>query len=142
VEELSAEAAAAAARHGVSAPLVELSNLLTCARLILSCALQRKESRGGHFSPDYPGLDPEARPSLVALPPRRVGTNGGVGQGAGDDARTGAGAGAGARGAAGGGAPGSPKKRAKRPAAAPAPAAQREAAHREMAVRSTPRDQE
>ncbi|KAI8472054.1 MAG: L-aspartate oxidase [Monoraphidium minutum] len=127
IEALAAEADAARAVHGVSAPLVELQNLATCARLILGCALQRRESRGLHYSPDYPGLDARARPSLVSLRPG-----------------AGAPAGAGARGAppapGGGGAAGSPKKTGKRAAApAPAPAP---APAREIVVRSAARDQE
>lgn len=40
--------------NGVSAPLLELQNLVTCAELVVSCALQRKESRGLHYNMDYP----------------------------------------------------------------------------------------
>jgi len=51
--------------YGVSTPLVELMNLATCAELIVSCALQRRESRGLHFSPDFPDLARKAVPSLI-----------------------------------------------------------------------------
>jgi succinate dehydrogenase / fumarate reductase flavoprotein subunit len=37
---------------------LDLSNLLTCAEVIAMCALERKESRGGHFREDYPDKDP------------------------------------------------------------------------------------
>ena len=40
--------------HGVCGPLV-------AARLVASCALERRESRGGHFRADYPVALPAAR---------------------------------------------------------------------------------
>jgi L-aspartate oxidase len=40
-----------------SAAGLELQNLLACAQLILRNALQRTESRGAHFRPDYPETD-------------------------------------------------------------------------------------
>lgn len=42
--------------HGVSTPLVELQNLATVAEITVACALQRRESRGGHFCVDYPDM--------------------------------------------------------------------------------------
>lgn len=59
------EVKAAYRQHGVSTPMVELLNLATVAELIVSCALQRRESRGLHFSPDFPDLAPKAVPSLI-----------------------------------------------------------------------------
>src|SRR5580698_2832046 len=37
---------------------LDLSSLLTCAEAIAMCALERKESRGGHFREDHPDKDP------------------------------------------------------------------------------------
>ncbi|HZS58692.1 MAG TPA: fumarate reductase/succinate dehydrogenase flavoprotein subunit [Gemmatimonadaceae bacterium] len=38
---------------------LDLKNLLTVARAIAITAIERKESRGGHFRDDYPNKDPE-----------------------------------------------------------------------------------
>jgi L-aspartate oxidase len=45
----------------VSHDLLELRNLVVTADLIVRCALQRKESRGLHYSRDYPAMLPKAR---------------------------------------------------------------------------------
>jgi L-aspartate oxidase len=44
---------------------VELRNLALVAKVIIECALQRKESRGLHYTLDYPELLPKASDSLV-----------------------------------------------------------------------------
>ncbi|PZR56750.1 MAG: L-aspartate oxidase, partial [Stutzerimonas stutzeri] len=49
----------------VSHDLIELRNLVVTADLIVRCALKRKESRGLHFSRDYPGMLPAARNTVL-----------------------------------------------------------------------------
>jgi L-aspartate oxidase len=50
--------------------LLELRNLVDVASLIVNSALSRHESRGLHFSRDYPATLPKALPSVLT-PPRR-----------------------------------------------------------------------
>jgi L-aspartate oxidase len=49
----------------VSHDLIELRNLVATADLIVRCALKRKESRGLHFSRDYPETNAQARNSVI-----------------------------------------------------------------------------
>lgn len=49
------------ANFRVSHDLIELRNLVVTADLIVRCAIRRKESRGLHFSRDYPELAPKVR---------------------------------------------------------------------------------
>src|SRR5471032_1206516 len=49
----------------VSNDLIELRNLVLTAELIVRSALARKESRGLHYSLDYPELLPEARDTVL-----------------------------------------------------------------------------
>ena len=49
------------ANFRVSHDLIELRNLVVTADLIVRCAMQRKESRGLHFSRDYPELRERAK---------------------------------------------------------------------------------
>jgi L-aspartate oxidase len=45
--------------------LIELRNLVATADLIVRCALKRHESRGLHFSRDYPGMLKKARNTVL-----------------------------------------------------------------------------
>ncbi|MDR1275850.1 MAG: L-aspartate oxidase [Candidatus Accumulibacter sp.] len=56
----------------VSHNLIELRDLVLTADLIVRCALRRKESRGLHYSRDYPELLPNARNTVLPgfSPPR------------------------------------------------------------------------
>ena len=49
----------------VTTDLIELRNLLQCADLIVQSALKRHESRGLHFTLDYPDTDLVARDTVL-----------------------------------------------------------------------------
>ena len=51
--------------YKVSRDLLELRNLATVAELIIRCALQRRESRGLHYTLDYPELSALARDTIL-----------------------------------------------------------------------------
>jgi L-aspartate oxidase len=53
------------ANFRVSNDLIELRNLVLTAHLIVRSAQQRKESRGLHFSRDYPDLLPKAKDTVL-----------------------------------------------------------------------------
>ena len=52
--------------YKVSRDLIELRNLAVVADLIIRSAMQRHESRGLHYTLDYPGLLPEARDTILS----------------------------------------------------------------------------
>jgi L-aspartate oxidase len=55
----------------VSRDLLELRNLLTCAELVVRSAQSRHESRGLHYSRDYPYTLPATLPTVLIREERR-----------------------------------------------------------------------
>ena len=56
------------ANFHVTQDLLELRNLVQTAGLIVQCAQQRRESRGLHFSRDYPEMLAAATPTILTPP--------------------------------------------------------------------------
>ena len=54
--------------YKVSRDLIELRNLAQVAELMINSAMQRRESRGLHYTLDYPGLLPEAKDTILQPP--------------------------------------------------------------------------
>ena len=54
--------------YKVSRDLIELRNLAQVAELMIESAMLRRESRGLHYTLDYPDLLPEARDTILAPP--------------------------------------------------------------------------
>jgi L-aspartate oxidase len=65
IDLLKAEIQEFYARFHVTRDLLELRNLVEVADLIVQSALRRKESRGLHFSRDYPNMLAEAKPTIL-----------------------------------------------------------------------------
>ncbi len=53
-------------KYFVTRDLLELRNIATVAQLIVECATARRESRGLHYTIDYPELDPKGARDVVA----------------------------------------------------------------------------
>jgi len=51
--------------HKITRDLLELRNLATVSELIIGCAQQRKESRGLHYTTDYPNLAATAKDTIM-----------------------------------------------------------------------------
>ena len=54
--------------YQVSKNLIELRNLVLVSEMIVRCAMQRKESRGLHYTLDYPEQLPELRKTVLIAP--------------------------------------------------------------------------
>ena len=68
---LKGEIAEYYANFRVNPNLLELRSLVTVADLIVRSALARKESRGLHYTLDYPGLLPEAVDTILTPDPEK-----------------------------------------------------------------------
>ena len=83
VGAIQAEVNAVVENFGVNTPMVELGNLAAVAEMVVSCALQRRESRGGHFVQEHPAeVESERWPSMVTKTWREgslIGAGGGQG---------------------------------------------------------------
>ena len=58
--------------YRVSKNLIELRNLVLVSEMIVRCAIERKESRGLHYTLDYPELSNELRKTVLTPPNFKV----------------------------------------------------------------------
>ncbi|MCK4101421.1 L-aspartate oxidase [Acinetobacter radioresistens] len=58
--------------YQVSKNLIELRNLVLVSEMIVRCAMERKESRGLHYTLDYPELASELRKTILTPPDFKV----------------------------------------------------------------------
>lgn len=72
IELLKSEIDEYYANFRVNRDLLELRNLVECAELIVRSALKRHESRGLHYSRDFPQTLPVSFPTVLIGPARRV----------------------------------------------------------------------
>lgn len=68
VELLQSEIAEYYGNYKVGNDLLELRNLAMVAQLMIQCAIARKESRGLHYTLDYPDLLDEAKDTILVPP--------------------------------------------------------------------------
>ena len=54
----------------VTRDLLELRNLVECAELVVRSGLMRRESRGLHYSRDFPDALPVSFPTVLSRPPQ------------------------------------------------------------------------
>jgi len=74
IELLKSEIEDYYANFRVNRDLLELRNLVDCAELVVRSALMRRESRGLHYSRDFPQALPVSFPTVLTRPARSGGT--------------------------------------------------------------------
>lgn len=74
IEMLKAEITEYYQDYHVSKNLIELRNLVLVSEMIVRCAMQRKESRGLHYTLDFPELSDELRKTVLTPPNFKVET--------------------------------------------------------------------